>query len=342
MLPGMRRSVFQATTADARALFAAAPYVYVGGCTADGTPVVRAVHGVVVDDGLYFHAAPGGEKFGLRGQPVQVTTSEVVAEIPSYAMDPQRACPATTYYRSASVHAVLEDVDEPEHKARVLQLLMERFQPEGGHAPLDAEDPRYTAALKGLWVGRVALVDAVAKFKLGQNRKPEQLAAIVETLWRRGEPGDPEAIEAIRAARPSMPCPAFLRPPEGLSIHCVGGEDDAAQVAGLLSRTHDAEACIAAHLGSSAWVVAKHDGRVVGSARAIGDGACEASIVDVVVDVAHRRRGVGSALVRLLLDHPRVRRVRTVHLRDEGPAAFHRQLGFEAMDAPRWLLRRAH
>ena len=55
-------------------------------------------------------------------------------EIPSWFVDPERACPATTYYESAMARGRLVAVDHPDDKARVLSTLMGRFQPEGRHA----------------------------------------------------------------------------------------------------------------------------------------------------------------------------------------------------------------
>jgi ribosomal protein S18 acetylase RimI-like enzyme len=68
------------------------------------------------------------------------------------------------------------------------------------------------------------------------------------------------------------------------------------------------EAIERAHRGSAAWVVARWpDGTMAGTARAIGDGATIAAVVDVTVTPDARDRGVERALLDLLLDHPRVR-----------------------------------
>jgi GNAT superfamily N-acetyltransferase len=47
-----------------------------------------------------------------------------------------------------------------------------------------------------------------------------------------------------------------------------------------------------------AWV----DGRVVGTARLLSDGVCNAYLVDVWTFTPHRRRGIGSHMVTTLLD----------------------------------------
>ena len=314
----MRRSVYRGEPAQARELFARAPFVHLAGAAQDGRPILRVVHGVVVDERLCFHAARAGEKLGLLGQPVVASTQEVVAEIPSYFIDPALACPATTYYRSAMLHGVLETLEDLETKAAVMQALMERFQPEGGHDPIRADDRRYRSMLKGLLIGAVSLRGAVAKTKLGQNRRPEQLRDVVEALWKRGAPGDPRAIEVLRAATPDMPTPEFLRGPVPLT--CAPTEDDAEDAATLLRDTAWTAGLTAAQIGTAlqrsvAWVGARdRDGRLVATARAVGDGTSCAYVDDVAVHPAMCDRGIEAAVTRLLLDHPAVRHAPLVRL----------------------------
>ena len=53
----------------------------------------------------------------------------------------------------------------------------------------------------------------------------------------------------------------------------------------------------------SQHVAFAHDGeRVVGMARLLSDGVCNAYLVDVWTASTHRRRGIASALIRMLLD----------------------------------------
>ena len=46
--------------------------------------------------------------------------------------------------------------------------------------------------------------------------------------------------------------------------------------------------------------IARDGGRVVGTARLLSDGVCNAYLVDVWTSSSHRRRGIGSAMVRYL------------------------------------------
>src|SRR5690606_32828375 len=114
-----------------------------------------------------------------------------VALVPSYFVDPEMACPATTYYRSVQVHGMLRDVDDLARKAAALAAFMAHQQPEGGHAPIRVEDPRYAKELRAVRVFGVEAERITGKESLGQDRPPERTQKVVEGLWRRGDPDDP-------------------------------------------------------------------------------------------------------------------------------------------------------
>ena len=80
--------------------------------------------------------------------------------------------------------------------------------------------------------------------------------------------------------------------------------------------------------------IARDGARVVGMARLLSDGVSNAYLVDVWTASSHRRRGIGSAMVRLLAD-----RVPGQHigLQTDGARAFYASLGFEPQ--PEFLAR---
>ena len=73
-------------------------------------------------------------------------------------------------------------------------------------------------------------------------------------------------------------------------------------------------------------VFARDGARVVGMARLLSDGVCNAYLVDVWTASAYRRRGIGSAMVRHLLE-----RVPGQHvgLQTDDRQDFYAALGFE-------------
>jgi nitroimidazol reductase NimA-like FMN-containing flavoprotein (pyridoxamine 5'-phosphate oxidase superfamily)/ribosomal protein S18 acetylase RimI-like enzyme len=345
-----RERFFRMDPAEAIELLAGAPIVHLAACNHEGAPLIRALNGVVVDGALCFHAAPVGEKSEAIGGAAVVTVEEIVASVPSYFSDAERACPATTLYRSVQAHGVLEAVTAQADKARVLQALMDKYQPEGQYVPIDQAHPRfielYGKQVDALLVVRLPLTGVDGKAKLAQNRTPAERAQLCQRLWQRGEPGDARAVELIRAANPDMPTPAFLefepRCKNGhgdgsageVTLSCALGPRDVAGAVSLLAGQywnleHSPERIAAAIRGSSAWVGARDGtGRLVASARAISDGHKTAWIYDVVVAPEWRGRGVGEAVMRLILDHPVVRHVANVFLGTRDAMDFYRRFGF--------------
>lgn len=321
--------------ASAVALLARAPVVHIGSTTADGEPVLRVLHGVVIGDHVLFHGAPAGEKMDVVGRRAVISAEEIVASIPSYFVDPERACPATTLYRSVQVHGTIERIDAPHLKAAMLAALMKKHQPEGGHVPIDAEHPLYKKAVAGVLVLGVSLERLDGKAKLGQNRTPAEIGRLLELLWMRGAPGDAAAIELVRAANPSAVVPSFLAAPADTTLVCALGEADADEATALLVGTYWCEGTAPDRirrslLGSSAWVGARdRAGALVATARASADGARRAWIYDVIVADAWRGRGLGRALMRLLLEHPTVRGAETVLLRTRDAMKLYEPFGFQ-------------
>jgi predicted GNAT family acetyltransferase len=71
--------------------------------------------------------------------------------------------------------------------------------------------------------------------------------------------------------------------------------------------------------------LARDGDRVVGMARMLSDGVCNAYIVDVWTATPYRRRGIASALVRLLVDQAPGQHV---GLQTEDAQALYSSLGF--------------
>jgi GNAT superfamily N-acetyltransferase len=77
---------------------------------------------------------------------------------------------------------------------------------------------------------------------------------------------------------------------------------------------------------SHAVVIAWASGRVVGTARLLADGVCNAYLIDVWTQSSHRRRGVGTTMVKMLLETVPGHHV---GLFTEECEPFYRNLGFD-------------
>lgn len=342
----MRRREFATERSWALAFVGEASMLHMAGTTPDGSPVLRTVNPIVMDEHVYFHGSPKGEKNLCVGRSAVLQCEREIATIPSYFIDPDKACPATTFFQSVQVRGVLQPVVEQSHKARVMTALMKRYQPEGGYETITSESKTYRAALKGISIVGMSLQNITGKSKLGQNRSPEQLQGVLRGLWQRGAPGDLQALELIVRENVRAQVPDFLRGPGATRFHVDPTSSDADRVATLLGGQYwtqgaKPEALVAAQCGSAAWIVAKNENdQIVASARAISDSARHAHVADVVVAQSYRSRGLGTALMKLLLEHPCLRSTTRMTLNTVDAMPFYERLGFVAINGPRLKVQR--
>ncbi|KAF9120537.1 hypothetical protein BGX30_003120 [Mortierella sp. GBA39] len=137
---------------------------------------------------FYMHGSRFGEKMDhLAANPaVSFSVAEEYAIIPSYFTDPLMACPATSYFKSVTASGRVEIVQDLEEKAAAFTLFMNKLQPEGGYAPIDAANPKYASRLRG--------------FKFGQNLTEDKREQVLQGLDARGRSKDRETMELIRSS----------------------------------------------------------------------------------------------------------------------------------------------
>ena len=128
------------------------------------------------------------------------------------------------------------------------------------------------------------------------------------------------------------------------------GPGDPAQYAALFETTgwndmyRRSPAELEAALAASWYVVSAHDrSELVGSARLVSDGVLYAVVFDMIVAPTHQRRGIGSRMLRHLLERCEEAGIRDVLLfaaRDT--ADFYGRFGFvpRPAQAPGMILRR--
>ena len=173
-------------------------------CGEDGWPKAVPLNYAYHQGNVYFHGSKKGEKMsGLAADPrAEFVVYQAHAFIPSYFSDPYLACPATVFFRSARLRGTVDQVESAEEKALALSVLLAKMQPEGGHAPIDADDPKYVSSLRGVAVLRLAVSEMTGKFKFGQNLSGKKRGQVIDSLERRGLPSDPETVERMRALVP--------------------------------------------------------------------------------------------------------------------------------------------
>lgn len=177
-----------------------ASFGFLGTVDANGIPRVTPLNFVYTNQTFYFHGSRIGEKMEhLRRTPaICFTVADEYALIPSYYSDPVVACPATAYFKSVTAVGEAMLVENAEEKALALEAFMQKLQPEGGYATIDAEDPRYAKRLKGVAVIKLQPIRMSAKFKFGQNLKPDRLESIAQALESREKERDQETARLMR------------------------------------------------------------------------------------------------------------------------------------------------
>lgn len=197
----MRRSEF--TVTDWSEFTALANEITVGSLglqTPDGFPRVVPLNFVLVDKAIYFHGADAGEKFTVFTEqpPVTFCLYKEYSLIPSYWVARDYACPATAFFKSALVKGNALLITDVRDKARVLQCLMEKYQPEGNYRPITAEDSLYKKALEEVAIYRVSIEHLDMKFKFGQQYTETKKRLLIEKLLERNQGMDAATAAEIQ------------------------------------------------------------------------------------------------------------------------------------------------
>jgi spermidine synthase len=104
---------------------------------------------------------------------------------------------------------------------------------------------------------------------------------------------------------------------------------------------HDPELAEAIIRGSHCFVVAAHEGNIVGMGRAISDRASDAYIQDLTVRPAFRGRGIGTQMVLELVGHLQSEGLGWIGLVAEaGTWDFYRRIGFADMPGSVLMLKK--
>ena len=112
----------------------------------EGFPVIKAVHFFYGDEKIYIHSSRKGEKIRdiRRGSPVCFEVDEPIA----YRLADGPACKAGYYYRSILIKGKAALINHRGKKLRILELLMEKYQPEGGYGEISEEILEKTAVIE--------------------------------------------------------------------------------------------------------------------------------------------------------------------------------------------------
>ena len=168
--------------------------------TEEGSPRVVPVNYVSEGSTVYFHGAMKGEKYeALRREP-RVTFSVYIplSVIPSYWLAEENALGATHFFKSVQIDGRAQLVEDAGEKARALQSLMEKYQPEGKFKQVTVDEPLYQAVLGKTLIVMIEPDRVSARLKLGQNYTETTRRRLIKLLDERAEGPDIETAAEMR------------------------------------------------------------------------------------------------------------------------------------------------
>ncbi len=154
----------------------------------------------VYKDGIFsLHLNKTDEQFKMleNSYRADLIFFDFLCNIPSYWVDEQDGGVATSYYRYAEFKCEVRTFSKPEEVAEKVGCFLEKYQSEGGYAPITATSPVYKSALKMLGMVELKPVQITTKWKVGQNRPVEKRLEIIEKLKNRNQGNDLRAAMEV-------------------------------------------------------------------------------------------------------------------------------------------------
>ena len=157
----------------------------------DGWPRVTALN-YVYDGRIVWHGAMAGERFECLKKDPRATFFAVSLEtyLPSHFLSEENAAAASAAFKSVTVQGRCRFIEDLEEKCTLLNLLMEKYQPEGRYRKLTPEEEMYKKVLRATGVFTLLPESVTAKFKFAQQKSEDERKQLAARLRERGKPSD--------------------------------------------------------------------------------------------------------------------------------------------------------
>lgn len=164
----------------------------------DGWPRMTALN-FAYDGRILWHGAIAGERAECLKKDPRATFFAVSLQsyLPSYFLFEEDASGSSVAFKSVAVRGRCRFLEDPAEKCAVLNLLMEKYQPEGRYRRLTPEDEMYKKVLRMTGVFALTPETMTGKFKFAQQKSEEDRRRIAEKLRQRGAPADLLAAEEV-------------------------------------------------------------------------------------------------------------------------------------------------
>ena len=168
--------------------------------SADGQPHIGLYPFLFLGDRIEMHLHRSDEQLAdlSTSRKCAFEFDEVLGAIPSHWVHPTNAMFATAYHRTVIFECEATVSDDPEVLAAQQQRLMQHYQPEGAHTQVSTAHAMYRGAFSQIRALTLEVRARKIKWKLGQNRKREELETVIIELRKRGRPEDAGAADALQ------------------------------------------------------------------------------------------------------------------------------------------------
>ena len=172
----------------------------------NGYPQIIPMNFVFLNDAVYMHSHPRGEKIEnfRANQKVGFEVDRELEFLPSYFEDPRNASLADTLYISVVMKGIASLVTDREEKTKALNGLMEKYQPEGGYDPITSD----MRVLDGVAVIKVVPKTLHGKYKIGQHLSQIDRVDLAQKIFKRNSPSAKQTLKIM----------GFEVTPEGLKM----------------------------------------------------------------------------------------------------------------------------
>ena len=152
----------------------------------NGYPQIIPMNFSFVNDAIYMHSFPRGEKLEniKKNSKVGFEVDRELEFLPSYFSHPTNASQADTLYISVVIKGESIFVSDDAEKALALNEMMKKYQPEGHYDPLQNSD---------LVLDEVAIIKIIpksikGKYKIGQHMDSNSRAILAQKIFEKSSP----------------------------------------------------------------------------------------------------------------------------------------------------------
>ena len=161
----------------------------------NGYPQIIPMNFVFLNDAVYMHSHPRGEKIQnfQRNDKVGFEVDRELEFLPSYFEDPKNASLADTLYISIVMKGVASLVTDREEKTLALNGLMKKYQPEGGYDPITSD----MRVLDGVAVIKIIPKLLQGKYKIGQHLSQIDRIDLAKKILQKNSPSAKETLRIM-------------------------------------------------------------------------------------------------------------------------------------------------